>query len=469
VLPFVNMSSDPENEYFSDGISEEILNVLASIPELKVAARTSAFAFKGSSATIADIARELGVNHVLEGSVRKAGDQVRITAQLIKADDGFHLWSDTYDRELDNVFAIQDEIAASIAGALKVSLGLGKKSSGNLTGTGSIEAYEHYLRGMSLWHERTVSSLRESIAEFEAATELDPQFAKAQAGLALAWGVITGYIVMDEKEAYRKALAAAKRALALDPENVEALAIQGLIRRYQLAYDEGIALFERAIELNPSFASAYQWYGGLLGEMGDPEAGLAMYEKAWSLDPRSRIIGYNLALRLDGLGRREEAFAVIEEVLAFAPDFPDGLNQRMLMQLESGQCTAAGATARRLATLLEKTIDSTDLYLDLCRGGAARATALQTMLAWPRPLAFADPAHPTLSYDYDWMVLMIELNEMGAVLEVLQEQPETFASELAYLRTRATGNGVRFQCDPRVRELQSRVGLAPPVKPPVCD
>jgi len=159
VLPFVNMSAEPENEFFSDGIAEEILNVLASIPELKVAARTSAFAYKGTNINISRIAEELGVSHILEGSVRKAGNQVRVTAQLIQASDGFHLWSASYDRELTNIFAIQDEIAESIAAALKVSLRLESRPAGNLTGTNSIEAYEHYLKGISFWHERTLISL----------------------------------------------------------------------------------------------------------------------------------------------------------------------------------------------------------------------------------------------------------------------------------------------------------------------
>ncbi len=172
MLPFVNMSTDAENEFFSDGIAEEILNVLASIPDLKVATRTSAFAYKGTNTNISRIAEELGVKHILEGSVRKSGNQVRVTAQLLKADDGFHLWSANYDRELTNIFAIQDEVAGSIADALKVSLKLTSGVAGNLTGTQSIEAYEHYLKGMSLWHVRTVPSLQQAIGEFEPALVL---------------------------------------------------------------------------------------------------------------------------------------------------------------------------------------------------------------------------------------------------------------------------------------------------------
>ena len=275
VLPFVNMSNDADNEFFSDGIAEEILNVLASIPELKVAARTSAFAYKGTNTNISRIAEELGVNHILEGSVRKAGNQVRVTAQLIKADDGFHLWSANYDRELTNIFAIQDEIAGAIADALKVSLELESGDAGNLTGTNSIEAFEHYLQGMQLWHLRTAKSLPLSIDEFEAAIQLDPEFAKAHAGLAMGWGVIWGYVNTDEKTSYQNALNAADRALELDSKNVEAMAIKGTVFRQQFKYQEADKLFREAIGINPSFASAHQWYGGLLGEMSDPVAGLA--------------------------------------------------------------------------------------------------------------------------------------------------------------------------------------------------
>jgi TolB-like protein/Tfp pilus assembly protein PilF len=470
VLPFVNMSTDPENEFFSDGIAEELLNVLARIGDLKVAARTSAFAFKGSDAKIADIARELGVNHVLEGSVRKAGNQVRVTAQLIKADDGFHLWSETYDRELDNIFAIQDDIAGDIADALKVSLGLDSGSSGNLTGTRSIAAYEHYLRGMSLWHLRTADKLRESIREFEAAIELDPQFAKAQAGLALAWGVITGYVLMDDELARQKAMAAAQRALELDPYNVEALAVQAVIKRYQFEFDEATALFERAISLNPSFASAYQWYGGMLGEMGDPEAGLAMYRKAWSLDPRSRIIGYNLAWRLEALGHRAEAMALADEVLGFAPGFPESLGQVFHFKMFDGDCAGAEPYGHRLAARLGKAAETVAVYMGLCQSGdaARRAAAVRAILEWPK-MDFADPAHPSLSYDLDMVSLLVELDQFDAVLALFEAMPEERPGQLAWLRTRLTGNAIRFRCDPRVRSIEGGLSLPPPVRPISCN
>lgn len=341
VLPFVNMSTDADNEFFSDGIAEEILNVLASIPDLKVAARTSAFAYKGTNTNIAEIARELGVNHILEGSVRKSGNQVRVTAQLIKAADGFHLWSANYDRELTNIFAIQDEIADSIAQALKVTLQLETGATGNLTGTNSLEAYEHYLKGMSLWHQRTAISLTNAITEFEAAAAIDPNFAKAFAGQAITWSVMDRYTTQTFAETGPRMTEAANRALSLDPESVEAITVEATNARNALRYADAISLYEKAIKLNPSFATAYQWYAGTLGEMGDPDASLLMYQKAWSLDPRSGIIGVNLTWQFVAMGRFEEGEDIALQVLGFAPEFPEILDVMFVLKIIRNDCTAA--------------------------------------------------------------------------------------------------------------------------------
>jgi len=469
VLPFVNMSNDAENEFFSDGIAEEILNVLASIPDLKVAARTSAFAYKGTNTNISRIAEELGVNHILEGSVRKSGNHVRVTAQLIKADDGFHLWSDNYDRELTNIFAIQDEIAASIADALKVSLELESGAAGNLTGTRSIEAYEHYLKGMSLWHERTAISLTAAIQEFEAAAAIDPQFAKAYAGQAITWGVIDGYINMDSTETQAKSVAAAQKALALDPENVESIAAQGLVARNQFRYEDGAEFFKRAMELNPSYATAYQWYGLTLAEMGDPEVALAMLQKAWSLDPRSRIIGVNLAWTLNFMGRDDEAEKIALAMLEFAAEFPDGLNLIFDLMIIDGNCTAAKVYGDQLAALLRKTVNSTPLYLDLCQQDdpALRKAAIETILAWPE-LEFSNPAHPSLSYEFDMIDVFIELGELEAAWTMIDRAREK-KSTLAWVQQRKTPNGIRIQCDQRFIKAVEASKILPPLHPVQCD
>jgi len=469
VLPFVNMSADPDNEYFSDGISEEILNVLSRIPELKVAARTSAFAYKGSNAKVAQIARELGVNHVLEGSVRKAGDQVRITAQLIQADNGFHLWSETYDRQLTNIFAIQDEIAAAIAQSLKVTLALESGKSGNRTGTASVPAYEHYLQGMSLWHQRTAISLHKAIEEFEAAIAIDPDFAKAHAGLAMAWAVIQAYEDISPDLTHQQTQVAAKRALALDPDNAEALAALGIIARYESRYDDALQLYHRAIALNPSFATAYQWLGGTLGEMGDPEAGLASYREAWSLDPRSRIIGYNLALRLWRLGHKQEAHGVLDEVLQFAPEFPDAVSTAMNFSIIEGHCEQAAEYANRLASLMNKPPSTAEVYNDLCQSGdpALRERAAQEMLSW-EVYDPSNPDQPSLIFMEDMLYLFTELGRFEDVWALLDKHPVPLNYHVATLRTLRSENGIRLQCSDRYRELSQQVGLPPATKPVDC-
>ncbi len=460
VLPFVNMSPDADNEYFSDGIAEEILNVLARIPTLKVAARTSAFAFKGSNAKVADIAHELGVNHVLEGSVRKAGEQVRVTAQLIKADDGFHLWSETYDRELTNIFAIQDDIAQAIAAALEVSLQLRQSEAGNLTGTTSIQAYEHYLQGMQLWHLRTVATLNRAIEEFEAAIRIDPDFARAHAGLALVWAVLDGYQKIDVGLTMAETQAAARRALALDPENVEALTAMGLAFSNERAWERADEYFLRAIELNPSFATAHQWFGRHLWMQGKREAGLERYRIAWSLDPRARIIGYNLAYRLDEVGRRPEAIALLNEVLAFAPEFPDGLGLMMTLHLLDGRCEQVAVYGERLTAALAKTVDATSVYVDLCQppGSPGRARALAAIGEW-RDIDFAAPDHPTLSYAVELALILSLLGEPEAALRLFrQEQPHN-GPEIDWLVSQNFRPRVRaFLCLPEMQALLRPAG-----------
>jgi TolB-like protein/Tfp pilus assembly protein PilF len=472
VLPFVNMSTDAENEFFSDGIAEEILNVLASIPDLKVAARTSAFAFKGTNTKIAEIAEELGVNHVLEGSVRKYGNQVRVTAQLIKAEDGFHLWSANYDRELTNIFAIQDEIAGSIADALKVSLKLESGEAGNLTGTNSIEAYERYLKGMSLWHERTVASLQQSIEEFNAAIALDPNFAKAYAGLALTWTVIEGYVTIDQQTSYQKVLEAANKALAIDPENVEALTALGGMASGQFRFSDSREYFRRAIELNPSFATAHQWTGNMSLRLGNTEAAVESLQKAWSLDPRSRIVAYNLADALKLLGRYREAAEIGAELIRFAPDFPEARKLLMNLAIISGDCPSAEKYGNHLASLLNKEVNATPVYLDFCRAenSAARADAIASILSWDSGLLFASPDSPVLSYPEDLVFMLVEKAEFDAALVVAEKNKIYFSNTvLTRPRNYKSANGVKFYCDARFQQLVTQAKIPPMEQKVACN
>jgi TolB-like protein/Tfp pilus assembly protein PilF len=466
VLPFINMSGDADNEFFSDGVSEEILNVLARIPELKVAARTSAFAFKGTNSNISEIARELRVANILEGSVRKSGNQVRVTAQLIKADDGFHLWSDTYDRQLDNIFAIQDEIARAIADNLKVTLNLQAGESGNLTGTTSLEAYEYYLQGMAKWHLRTPDNLFSAVEDFDRAIRIDPQFAKAYAGAALAWAVIPGYIAFNAEEAQVKTIDYANRALQLDPNLAEAITAMAWTVGSQMNIDAARAYYEHSIELNPSFATTYQWYGRMLSDAGDSAASLEMYQRAWDLDPRSRIIGNNYAWELMRTGMAGEAWQINEAVMEFAPDFPDGIELALIFSLIESDCPGVATYGHRLAKLLNKTEDSTDVYVQVCEATdpATRAVAIAKIISWPET-SIADPQSPSLTYESEFGTALIELGEFEPALELLGRSVASGVAakyDVNWYRSMGTPNGRRFSCDPRAIALFEQAELPPP-------
>jgi len=317
VLPFVNMSGDPDQEYFSDGISEEILNVLARTPELRVAARTSSFAFKDQDLEVPEIARALQVGMVLEGSVRQQGERVRITAQLIDADTGFHLWSETYDRNLEDIFAVQDEIARAIGEELQVRVGGAKPVGPDAPTEVNPAAYDLYLRGLALWQARSVQGLFDAIDAFERAAEIAPDFTKAYRGLALVYSVIADYTPrISHEEAFARGRDAAERALALDPDQPEAFAALGGIAAADGRKETALALLQRAVALSPSFATAHQWLGTLLMTVGHPEDALAELERASTLDSQSAVMADNHADMLLSLGRYTEAVDRCAEPLA---------------------------------------------------------------------------------------------------------------------------------------------------------
>ncbi len=294
VLPFVNMSSDSEQEYFSDGISEELLNVLSKIPGLLVSARTSSFQFKGEHRDVIEIGKKLNTGLVLEGSVRKAGSKVRITAQLIDASDGFHLWSETYDRDLEDIFAVQDEISAAIVDALQAHLGLQVEAAPRVHSTADPMAHEAYLRGQYLMAQSTQSGRDSAILEFEKALFHDPAYAPAHAGLAIA---ILG--PQTDAEALVRAAPHIDRAMVLDPNLAEAHAAKGLLLWMQWEYEDALASFRRAVQINPNHVIVHVWMGQILNaELGRYEEAFQVRETGMRLDPLSipTIVFYQQAL-----------------------------------------------------------------------------------------------------------------------------------------------------------------------------
>lgn len=323
VLPFVDMSPSKDQEYFGDGITEEILNVLAQVPGLRVPARTSSFSFKGKNLAIKDIAQQLNVAHVLEGSIRKAGDRVRITAQLIDAKTDRHLWSQTYDRNLNDVFAVQDEIAHAIVDALQLQFK--QTNAGALVSkeTVSGSAHESYLKGLYYWHRRHADEMALGLSHMRQATREDPNYARAWAGLALTYAVIPQYIPsFDRQEAIREGKAAAKRALELDARAADAHAALGQIAQ-ELEWDWNAATqhLDRAVALDPKYATAHQWRAELFAELGRYEDALAEIKQAIEIDPLSSVIQNVHGLVLSLAGRTEEAVPILRSIIERDPGF----------------------------------------------------------------------------------------------------------------------------------------------------
>jgi TolB-like protein/Tfp pilus assembly protein PilF len=311
VLPFANMSADKENEYFSDGLAEEIINALAHIPGLKVIARTSAFAFRGKEQDIRKIAEALGVRHILEGSVRRAGSRIRVAAQLISAEDGSHLWSERYDREMADVFAIQDEISQAIAGALKLKL------AGATRYTPKLPAYEAYLKARYHMTKITPESMTRQKEYLEQAIALDPEFALAHVELGNYYLIRAVSALLPAHEAMPLARASVQRALDIDPSLPEAHAMLAVVAGlYDYDWKEAGRRFGQAMARDPVPPAVHDLYGSYhLLPTGRAQEGLTEVEHAIKEDPLAAVVRARFALCLVAAGREAEAVAQLHQVL----------------------------------------------------------------------------------------------------------------------------------------------------------
>jgi TolB-like protein/tetratricopeptide (TPR) repeat protein len=458
VLPFVNMSGDPAADYFSDGISEEILNVLARTPELQVAARTSSFAFKGQQKEVPLIARELKVRMVLEGSVRRQDQKVRITAQLIDAKTGFHLWSETYDRELKDIFAIQDEIARAIGEKMKVQLVRSGSGAVASAGTTSLEAHDHYLRGLTLWQRRREAELWQAIDEFERAIAIDPAYAPAYGGLALAYGVVADYSSrISIADATYRSTNAAEMALALDPSLPEAYAALGSVASYEVRRPTARALYQRAIALRPSFATAYQWLGTSTMGGGDPVSGLASLERASTLDPRSLVVAENHAYVLTTLGRYAEARAVCEPVMAFAPDYYGCQIRAGFAELLRGRPGEARPYLVRAAEINDPSaLPLVGELLDTLEGRGNRQALAARLAAFPLRSYLVNGSGNIFS-DAEIPGLLMLLGAPDRALDYLERNSSQQFGSLDWAMMLPALDPIR--CDPRFQAVQKRLSI----------
>lgn len=434
VLPFVNLSNDPENEYFSDGLAEQLLNDLARVEGIEVVGRTSSFAFKGRNLDLRAIGKELGVAHILEGSVRKAGNRVRISAQLVSAGNGLNLWSASYDRELTDVFAVQEQIATQVIEALRVSLLGAEAQRLRARPTRNLEAYDAYLRGMQQLARASWGSLRQAAAEFRRALVLDPRYILAHVGLAEAYVTLAYSGAVTPEEALDVAGPAIERALAIDPELPDAHAVRGWIENSRGDSAAAERSYRRGLQEAASLGFAPVHYGTfLLSHMRYAEA-RDMLLTAVEQDPLSPQLLFVLAYAYDGVRDHASALAVLTRASEIDPNNPTSLWSRAVIQYWS-----LGAVDRALPELAEaRRIDPHDpeipsltalAWLDL--GDPERSSK------WVEAARALDPEHP-LTRRAAVALALFRGDVAGAAtisrIAVEEVLPGRFESRLAFLR-----------------------------------
>ncbi len=369
VLPFTNMSADAENEYFTDGMAEEIINALSKIQTLRVASRTASFALKGKNEEIAEIGRKLKVSTFLEGSVRKMGNRLRITAQLVNVADGYHLWSERYDREMEDVFAIQDDISQSIVKALRVILSEDEKKAIEKARTENVKAYEYYLRGRQFFEIRR-KSLEYARQMFKKAIDLDPQYALAHAGVADCCSLL--YMMFDARESnLRQAEAASHRALELEPDLAEAHLARAIAVWLNRSFPEAEAEFEKAMRLDPKLFDAPYFYGRACLAQGKFAEAVRLFDRASALRPDDFQAPSFLSQAYKGLGRNADADAANQrglkltlERIELNPDDARAYNLAAATLAASGDKDRALEFARRAAEIDPE--DTMTLYNTAC-------------------------------------------------------------------------------------------------------
>ena len=342
VLPFVNMSGDPKNEYFSDGLAETTLDMLAQVPDLKVIARTSSFAFKGKAQDMRQIGAALGAAHLLEGSVQQAGETLRITVQLIKAADGSHLWSQHYDRPMVDLFKIQDEIANQVVQELAIALPAQQRQHLVQKRTDNVAAYQEYLKGITLLPGRKVADMRVAAQHFERAIVLDPAYARAYVAASDAYTLLGQYATISPEER-RRSGEYGERALALAPDLGEAHTSRGAwLENVQHDLVGAEREYRRGVELAPSYATGFQWYGEFLRYiLGRPEQSLQMQQRAAALDPLSPIVQSELIRSTAEVGDPQEADRLLAKLHADHPDFAQGYQVESLLAANRGDLVNA--------------------------------------------------------------------------------------------------------------------------------
>ena len=455
VLPFANFTGDTDNDYFCDGLAEELLNALARIKGLKVAARTSAFSLRGKNVDVGEIGTTLGVDTVLEGSVRKSGNRLRITAQLISAADGFHIWSGQYDRELRDIFDVQEEITLAIVDSLKLNL-LGDQRSNVLRrSTENTQAYSLYLHGRFLWNKRTTEDVIRAIRCFEEAIDLDPNYALAYTGIADCYNA-SGFsydLGLPVSEVISRAKSAAGRAFEIDETLAEAqtsLAYAKLL--FDWDFEQAEALFRRALELNPNYANARHWYTHLLIAQSRFDEALRESERALELDPLSAVMNTHLGWHFVCTRENDLAIAQFNRTLTMDPEFVVAQWYLALAFEQAGRYSEAETAFREalLSTNQDLIIRADAAHLYAVSGQHERAlselTELQTLSQTKSVSSFG------------LALICVGLGDDDQAFGYLEKAVQEHSEMLIYLNVDSRFDWIRS--DPRFRVLINRVGLS---------
>jgi TolB-like protein/Tfp pilus assembly protein PilF len=454
VLPFANLSDDKSTAYFSDGITEEILNALAQIPDLKVAARRSAFQFKGSDLDLSKIGQTLGVAHILEGSLQKAGDQVRINVQLVDVKNGLQTWSEKYDRKLDNVFAVEDEIAKAIASKLRVQLTGGGGQPLVVDSTNNPQAHELYLRGLTLLAARG-PGLVEARDSFQKAVNLDAGYAQAWGALAITEFLLPSYGLDSFDASLPKADSAAQRALSLDSNMASAYVALGMANSLRGRWPEADQAFRRALMLAPGDAEAVNQYAQFLSTVGQLELGLREIERAQQLDPLSPIIGVIHAGALAALRHDAAAEAQIKSVLAAHPNFAAAQAWGAVQYIDRKMYSEAEARLRSLGKLNGQNGDAKALLARGMADPAQHAAAVNSLETSPDN---ADIRRDPISYAF-YLISLGERDRALDELEIYAAKPNSAFAPWIWNR-----GFDPLRDEPRFKAVLAKLGL--PYTPP---
>ena len=442
VLPFVDMSEKKDQEYFSDGLSEELINMLTKVPDLRVPARTSSFYFKGKPAKIPDIAKELGVAHVLEGSVRKSGNHLRVTAQLVRADNGYHLWSETYDRKLDDIFKVQDDIADAVVKALKVSLFAAQEP--RAPATKNMEAYTLLLKGKYfLTKGGTQDALEKATEYYQQAVRLDPTSAPAWAGLSRGLAELT--YTQSWKQVRQRAFDAANRALSLDPNLADAHIALGKSYLYDWDWKNAESQIKKARELEPTNSRAFSFSGQLASVLGRTTEALQYFEEASARDPLNWFPYQDIAFEYESRGRFAEAEAAFRKAAALAPTDSYRGEIGFIQLREGGDAAAALAEISR-----EDDESKRAYYLAASYAFLGRRTDADGALARYQKEYAA-------KYPYSMAALHARRAESNEAFEWLDRAYQQHDDQLRWIKTDRSFEN--FRSDPRYKALLRKMNL----------